>query len=485
MLVHSRKINRKQFPSLTGVEVPVTPHKQKLMPLPDGVAGIRLTIRYMDAFASQYKMHPTIRGLALKLTRELDQKDFSGEVRALFSYVKNRVRYVHDINGVETLQSPVKTLEFGQGDCDDKSTLLASLLQSIGYQTRFHALGVNGGKLCHVIVEVKNPYNQNWVALDATENHPAGWKPANITVSEFSYGLGDLGFSFSSAFKSVTNAVKKVASAPKKIAQGTITATKKVGKITTDTAKKAATATVQSTKALSKGDIKGSVKAQYAGAKAVATGAFKAGMTTASQANETRKILRDASTPTDILKIENKAVDAAAKVLTSKQFQLLTTILSFIPITAPFAWAVMAAQYGSLIALAEQTRQQISAMTAAQKKAFTAALTPLTYVYDPALKAIRLKDNRKASDNNLPTYRYNANTDAMELVDAKGFGGVDPSSSATPAGTVYNSGGSGGGDSSGSNADDGSEQSTDTAVPEKKSVLPLLLTAGTILLSLS
>lgn len=167
----------------------------------------------MRAFADQYKIHPQVRELALSLVRDLNQKDYTGEIQRLWSYVKNNVRYVRDIRGVETVQTPLKTLEYGQGDCDDKSTLLASMLESLGHTTRFKALGVNGSRLCHVLVEVN--YRGQWLPLETTEPVGLGWYPPNVTTTLIE-GEGLAGL-----FSGVTKAFKRVLAVGEKIERKT------------------------------------------------------------------------------------------------------------------------------------------------------------------------------------------------------------------------------------------------------------------------
>lgn len=105
-----------------------------------------------------------------------------GEVRALFDFVQNNIRYVRDVNGVETIQTPLKTLEYGAGDCDDKSTLLAAMLESLGHETRFHAMGFRPGNVEHVLLEVNIP-GKGWVPLETTEPVKMGWIPRGIKTS--------------------------------------------------------------------------------------------------------------------------------------------------------------------------------------------------------------------------------------------------------------------------------------------------------------
>jgi len=93
----------------------------------------------------------------------------------LYRFVRDSIRYVQDVNEIETVQEPQKTLEFGAGDCDDKATLLAALLESIGHPTRFVAIGFEPGIFSHVYVESR--IGDSWVAMETTEPVEMGWEP--------------------------------------------------------------------------------------------------------------------------------------------------------------------------------------------------------------------------------------------------------------------------------------------------------------------
>lgn len=160
---------------ITAVEPQQTATLRALDP---GVAGIRQTLNYMVAFAKQYRKYPDIRRLAEQIIVNVPQKDAVGEVRAIFNYVRDNIRYTQDIRDVETLKSPDATVFSGQGDCDDKSLLVATLLESVGYATRFVAVGMNQpGAYEHVFTEVK--LGTRWIALDTTEPVEMGWSPPN------------------------------------------------------------------------------------------------------------------------------------------------------------------------------------------------------------------------------------------------------------------------------------------------------------------
>jgi len=149
-----------------------------LQQIPDGPPGINQTLRVMRQFTRDGKRQYPIRDLALSLVRRNKPKDWFGEVRDLHHYVRDKIRYVRDINGIETLATPENTLKIGQGDCDDKSILLATLLESIGHPSRFVALSFEPGIYSHVLVESK--IGDKWVSLETTEPVETGWYPPGV-----------------------------------------------------------------------------------------------------------------------------------------------------------------------------------------------------------------------------------------------------------------------------------------------------------------
>lgn len=150
-----------------------------LMSIPPGREGVRHTLRMMQHLTREGKKNTAIRQKAVELTRYLPQKARLDEIKAVAHFVRDRIRYIKDIDGVETVHTAERVLQNGAGDCDDKSLLLASLLASIGFKTRFVACGFKEvGKFTHVFTEVK--YGDKWLPLETTEPVPVGWRPPNI-----------------------------------------------------------------------------------------------------------------------------------------------------------------------------------------------------------------------------------------------------------------------------------------------------------------
>ena len=155
-----------------------------LAALPDGVAGIKATLALMVNIARKSKLDFSVRNKALSLVQGLRQKDYMNEIRAVQEYVRDSVRYVKDINGVETLSTPGQLLKSMQGDCDDKALLTASLLEVIGHPTRFVAVGRFPGQYDHVLVETKVFVSKGavqWIPVETTEPVPVGWYPPGMT----------------------------------------------------------------------------------------------------------------------------------------------------------------------------------------------------------------------------------------------------------------------------------------------------------------
>ncbi len=145
---------------------------------------MQATLDKMKELVKAGRVNPTIRSKALALTDHIPQKDRMGEIRALFDFVQNEIRYVRDIHDVETLHYAEQVMAQASGDCDDKTVLLASLLETIGHPARFMAVGFKPGEFSHVIVETQifSPRLRKnvWFPLDATEPYPMGWRPPNI-----------------------------------------------------------------------------------------------------------------------------------------------------------------------------------------------------------------------------------------------------------------------------------------------------------------
>ena len=142
---------------------------------PSGAAGVFHTVREMRRLVRLSRRTPEVMQAAVSAIYHVPQKDQLSEVEALFFFVRDSVRYVRDVAGLETLADPRMTLRRLVGDCDDQATLLAALYESVGYPTRFVMAGYRSRNYEHVYLQVFAA--GRWWSVDPTEDRAFGWAP--------------------------------------------------------------------------------------------------------------------------------------------------------------------------------------------------------------------------------------------------------------------------------------------------------------------
>ncbi len=148
----------------------------------DGDAGILATIRMMQAvtFGGEGVGNPAVRAAALEAVQGLQRG--ADEINSVFEWVKDNIEFRGEY--AETIQTPYFTLQVRAGDCDDHSTLIAAMLESLGFETRFNTISTGGDadEFSHVFAEVKLRGSEQWIPLDTTvrSSYP-GWLPKNIS----------------------------------------------------------------------------------------------------------------------------------------------------------------------------------------------------------------------------------------------------------------------------------------------------------------
>lgn len=148
--------------------------------LGSGPAVTPATLRKMVQLVRKYKSDLTVIRTARELTRNCPERNTHCIVDTLQRTVRDRIRYVMDPRELEMVQTPPETLRIATGDCDDKSVLLAALLESMGYSTGFCALGFRGEPFSHVIALVR--FGQGWCPLETIlPGVTMGWRPPDAT----------------------------------------------------------------------------------------------------------------------------------------------------------------------------------------------------------------------------------------------------------------------------------------------------------------
>lgn len=153
--------------------------KTTLKGIPGGVAGTRATLKQMARMAQKGKRQIAFRELALSIVQSAPPKCWSCEAKLIQEWILNNIRYVRDIEGIETIATPEKTLEYRSGDCDDVVLLASVLLLSIGHPVRYAAVGFRNKPYSHVLLETQ--IGDRWVPMELTEPLPFGKAPPGVT----------------------------------------------------------------------------------------------------------------------------------------------------------------------------------------------------------------------------------------------------------------------------------------------------------------
>ncbi len=108
-----------------------------------------------------------VRGVSIQITSQACKPSEVCYAKALFYFVRDDINYLSDPK-YEYIQSPEETL-LGAGDCEDKSILLAFLMESIGIRSRIVVIPGHA----YVEVFISNAPNRyksknGWIPLDTT-----------------------------------------------------------------------------------------------------------------------------------------------------------------------------------------------------------------------------------------------------------------------------------------------------------------------------
>jgi len=144
--------------------------------IPSGPAGTERTIQAMEGLVAAARRDPLVVRVAQRAVGGVRERDAVGEFQACLEEVRRRTRYTQDPLDCETIKAPWVTIEESEtsatgraaADCDDQVVLLAALIGSVGYPTRFVTYRADGNRpndFSHVALEAMSP-DDGWVTLD-------------------------------------------------------------------------------------------------------------------------------------------------------------------------------------------------------------------------------------------------------------------------------------------------------------------------------
>lgn len=153
--------------------------------IPRGVAGTDATVKIMRRMIEQGRRDVGVRKLAEQIihNNRVREYNYVGELIALHSWVRSRIRYTKDPVDVEYIQTPRETLSSGVGDCDDFTVLLGSLAESIGHPVAIKVVSRNRNRNFHHVYPIADVGGKQ-IGLDASMPFPFGYEDPAIVKSK-------------------------------------------------------------------------------------------------------------------------------------------------------------------------------------------------------------------------------------------------------------------------------------------------------------
>ena len=129
------------------------------------------------------KRDPRIRERVAKIVRQVPERNDMAELNAVFTDIREKVRFTNDIHNIELFQDPTTTYNLQIGDCDDYVIALASMLANIGFPVKIKLSADDRDRQNvplwnHVWLQagIKSKENPTeWVDVDASVDKPLGW----------------------------------------------------------------------------------------------------------------------------------------------------------------------------------------------------------------------------------------------------------------------------------------------------------------------
>lgn len=145
-----------------------------------GEAGTAATLAAMAAYCLAPETVAALRPLALRITARAHSRE--DEAKAIYRWVRTRVRYVRDPAGLEHVSDPVEVARKAEAgsvlaaeDCDGHATLVGALCTCVGLPVRF--------------VVTEDPSNVSteerpwWAHVHAEAELEQGWCPLDSALS--------------------------------------------------------------------------------------------------------------------------------------------------------------------------------------------------------------------------------------------------------------------------------------------------------------
>ena len=159
-------------------------------------------LRYIQGRVDVGMRNPKMYALARHITSEkvngkwaADEKDTLAEAQLIYRYLRGTVRYTSDSLGLDVFQNPALTVGLHAGDCDDYSSLGATLLMHVGIPVKMKVIQtVDSREPNHIYLIMNIPKGgPQWVPFDASVEARVGWEaPAKMVAKKWLFNATTL-----------------------------------------------------------------------------------------------------------------------------------------------------------------------------------------------------------------------------------------------------------------------------------------------------
>ena len=148
----------------------------------ENLSGLPEQNNRLWGMVEQYTGHPLLIDFLAKLidARDVQARDPVALARAIQDYSAYHIKFFRE--RPERFQSPMRTIAWGIGDCDDKSIFIGASIRSFRIPCRLTILRllVDGERVGHVYPEAW--LGESWVPLESVRPVPWGHNPAVIAA---------------------------------------------------------------------------------------------------------------------------------------------------------------------------------------------------------------------------------------------------------------------------------------------------------------
>jgi len=147
---------------------------------------------------NQNKANPEIRSLAVNIIKagKIKATDYPRVIESIADWVHNNIMFVRDAYNTDIMYPPIENIKMGYADCEDQTSLTATLLESLGIPTQVVIVSKRGDIWDHVFLKAGYPVDnpRYWIPVDTTITPPSGREISYAKKRIYSnYGYGRLG----------------------------------------------------------------------------------------------------------------------------------------------------------------------------------------------------------------------------------------------------------------------------------------------------